>query len=85
MKCLYSPERAPSFGRDQGVRIGAGSSQGGAKPRVSSNEGGWRAPLVGHIAGVDRTDDKVTNIQVKHVVRPLIAIHILRQSFQNAK
>ena len=52
---------------------------------MSSNEGGWRVPLVGHIAGVDRTDDKVTNIQVKHVVRPLIAIHILlRQSSQNA-
>ena len=32
MKRLYSPERAPSFGRDQGVRIWTGSSQGGAKP-----------------------------------------------------
>ena len=52
---------------------------------MSSNEGGWRVPLVGHIAGVDRTDDKVTNIQVKHVVRPLIAIHILKRSLQNAK
>ena len=76
MKRLYSPERAPSFGRDQGVCIGTGSSQGGAKPWVSSNEGGWRVPLIGHIAAVDRTDDKVTNIQAKHVVRPLIAIHI---------
>ena len=60
----YSPERAPSFRRDKGVRIGTGSPQGGAKPRVPSNEGRRGVPLVAQLAGVeDRTDDKVTNNQ----------------------
>ena len=52
-KWFHSPERAPSFWGDKGVRIGTGSPEGGAEPRVSSHEGRRGVPLVAQLAGLE--------------------------------
>ena len=79
-KWFHSPEGAPSFWGDKGVRIGTGSPEGGAEPRVSSNEGRRRVSLVAQLAGLgDRTNDKVTNNQnIQNTIRWLMTNNALK-------